>query len=59
MKAMTSSITETQECLLMKEVYDHIYFESEKNRIEKELLEKENKESGSTNLSKNGMKFLR
>jgi hypothetical protein len=28
----------------MKEVYDHIYFESEKNRIEKELLEKENKE---------------
>jgi hypothetical protein len=28
----------------IEEIYDHIYFELEKDRIKKELLEKENKE---------------
>jgi galactose-1-phosphate uridylyltransferase len=41
---MTSSIIETQECIQMEEIYDHIYFKLEKDRIKKELLEKENKE---------------
>jgi predicted glutamine amidotransferase len=44
MKSMTSSIIETQECILMKEAYEHIYFELGENRIEEELSEKENKE---------------
>jgi hypothetical protein len=43
-EAMTSSIIETQECILMEKIYDHIYFKLEKDKIKKELLEKENKE---------------
>jgi hypothetical protein len=58
-KAMTSSMIEIQECIKMEEIYDHIYFKLEKDRIKKEFLEKENKEKERINkIKKNGMKFL-
>jgi hypothetical protein len=60
-EAKTSSIIETQECILIEEIYDHIYFKLEKVRIKKELLKKKKtkRKSESTRSKKNVMKFLR
>jgi hypothetical protein len=43
----------------MEGIYDHIYLKLEKDRIKKELLEKENKEKeGINKIKKFWMKFL-
>jgi cell division protein FtsL len=59
-ETITSSIIETEECIQKEGIYDRIYFKMEKNRLKKELKEKENKkENELPKLMKNGMKFLR
>jgi RAB protein geranylgeranyltransferase component A len=60
METMTSSIIETQECIQMERIYDHVYSKMEKNRLKKELKDKKiKKENESLKSKKNGMKFLR
>jgi hypothetical protein len=53
-KAMTSSMIEIQECIQMEEIYDHIYFKLEKDRIKKELLRKKRERANQQNQRKIG-----